>query len=116
MPGRIVDSDMHDVARFLNRLLGLPPDIQNKYVVYTGKKYTITEFLSVPTNKNYLHNKLLLGVCRLFELFTSTLDVVLHKARNEGQYDSGIVDIKANKIEMHRPPKVTFFFWRDISP
>ncbi|XP_076928744.1 protein FORGETTER 1-like [Bidens hawaiensis] len=28
--GRIVDSDMHDVARFLNRLLGLPPDIQNR--------------------------------------------------------------------------------------
>lgn len=29
--GRIVDSDMHDVGRFLNRLLGLPPDIQNRY-------------------------------------------------------------------------------------
>ncbi|EPS61977.1 hypothetical protein M569_12816, partial [Genlisea aurea] len=28
--GRIVDSDMHDVGRFLNRLLGLPPDIQNR--------------------------------------------------------------------------------------
>lgn len=31
--GRIVDSDMHDVGRFLNRLLGLPPEIQNVYVV-----------------------------------------------------------------------------------
>ena len=29
--GRIVDSDMHDVGRFLNRILGLPPDIQNRY-------------------------------------------------------------------------------------
>ncbi|KAJ6822165.1 protein FORGETTER 1 [Iris pallida] len=29
--GRIVDSDMHDVARFLNRILGLPPDIQNRH-------------------------------------------------------------------------------------
>ncbi|KAJ4815925.1 RING/FYVE/PHD zinc finger protein [Rhynchospora pubera] len=70
-PGRIVDSDMHDVARFLNRLLGLPPDIQNA----------------------------------LFELFTSTLDEILHKARNEGQLDSGIVDIKANRIEMQGSPK-----------
>lgn len=30
--GRIVDSDMHDVGRFLNRLLGLPPEIQNRFV------------------------------------------------------------------------------------
>ncbi|KAK4786922.1 hypothetical protein SAY86_010755 [Trapa natans] len=28
--GRIIDSDMHDIGRFLNRLLGLPPDIQNR--------------------------------------------------------------------------------------
>lgn len=33
LSGRIVDSDMHDVGRFLNRLLGLPPDIQNRSVV-----------------------------------------------------------------------------------
>lgn len=32
LSGRIVDSDMHDVGRFLNRLLGLPPDIQNRLV------------------------------------------------------------------------------------
>lgn len=30
--GRIIDSDMHDVGRFLNRILGLPPDIQNRFV------------------------------------------------------------------------------------
>lgn len=29
LSGRIIDSDMHEVGRFLNRLLGLPPDIQN---------------------------------------------------------------------------------------
>ncbi|KAJ3693490.1 hypothetical protein LUZ60_008970 [Juncus effusus] len=74
LPGRIVDSDMHDVARFLNRLLGLPPDIQN----------------------------------RLFEFFMSNLDVVLQKARNDGQLDSGIVDIKANKIEMQGSPKTVY--------
>ncbi|KAI5683641.1 hypothetical protein M9H77_04869 [Catharanthus roseus] len=31
LSGRIVDSDMHDVGRFLNRLLGLPPEIQNRH-------------------------------------------------------------------------------------
>lgn len=30
--GRIIDSDMHEVGRFLNRILGLPPDIQNGFV------------------------------------------------------------------------------------
>lgn len=28
--GRIVDSDLHDVGRFLNRLLGIRPEIQNR--------------------------------------------------------------------------------------
>ncbi|XP_062226679.1 protein FORGETTER 1-like isoform X2 [Phragmites australis] len=71
LSGRIVDSDMHDVARFLNRLLGLAPSIQN----------------------------------RLFDLFTSILDVVVHNARIEGQLDSGIVDIKAKNVEMKESPK-----------
>ncbi|CAO2826033.1 unnamed protein product [Amaranthus hypochondriacus] len=69
--GRIIDSDMHDVGRFLNRLLGLPPDIQN----------------------------------RLFELFISILDVIIQNARTEGNLDSGIVDIKANIIELQGKPK-----------
>lgn len=69
--GRIVDSDMHDVGRFLNRLLGLPPDIQN----------------------------------RLFELFVSILDVLIQNARIEGNLDSGIVDVKANIIELEGTPK-----------
>jgi hypothetical protein len=29
--GRIAEADTHDVARFLNRALGLPPDLQNRY-------------------------------------------------------------------------------------
>ncbi|XP_022717610.1 protein FORGETTER 1 isoform X1 [Durio zibethinus] len=70
--GRIVDSDMHDVGRFLNRLLGLPPDIQN----------------------------------RLFELFISILDVLIQNARIEGNLDSGIVDMKANIIELQGNPKI----------
>jgi hypothetical protein len=45
-------------------------------------------------------------VSRLFDLFTSILDVVLHNARREGQLDSGIVDIKAKNVEMKEPPKV----------
>lgn len=69
--GRIVDSDMHDVGRFLNRLLGLPPEIQN----------------------------------RLFELFVSILDHLLQNARIEGHLDTGIVDMKANTIELQGTPK-----------
>ncbi|KAK9152249.1 hypothetical protein Syun_010558 [Stephania yunnanensis] len=69
--GRIVDSDMHDVGRFLNRLLGLPPEIQN----------------------------------RLFELFVSILDLLIQNARREGHFDSGIVDMKANTVELKEKPK-----------
>ncbi|KAB1212844.1 hypothetical protein CJ030_MR5G010144 [Morella rubra] len=71
LSGRIVDSDMHDVGRFLNRILGLPPDIQN----------------------------------RLFELFVSILDLLIQNARIEGNLDSGIVDVKANVIELQGNPK-----------
>ncbi|KAF0899526.1 hypothetical protein E2562_020008 [Oryza meyeriana var. granulata] len=71
LTGRIFDSDMHDVGRFLNRILGLTPDIQN----------------------------------RLFDLFTSILDIVIQNARNEGQLDSGIVDIKAKGVKMKESPK-----------
>ncbi|KAF5195402.1 strawberry notch-like protein [Thalictrum thalictroides] len=72
--GRIVESDMHDVGRFLNRLLGLPPDIQN----------------------------------RLFELFVSILDHIVQNARSEGHFDSGIVDMRANAIELQGPPKTVY--------
>ncbi|XP_019432321.1 PREDICTED: protein strawberry notch isoform X2 [Lupinus angustifolius] len=71
LSGRIIDSDMHDVGRFLNRLLGLPPEIQN----------------------------------RLFELFVSVLDLLVQNARIEGNLDSGIVDLKANVIELQGTPK-----------
>ncbi|KAG7944262.1 hypothetical protein I3843_15G090800 [Carya illinoinensis] len=71
LSGRIIDSDMHDVGRFLNRLLGLPPDIQN----------------------------------RLFELFVGILDLLIQNARIEGNLDSGIVDMKANVIELQGTPK-----------
>ncbi|GFS36630.1 RING/FYVE/PHD zinc finger superfamily protein [Actinidia rufa] len=71
LSGRIIDSDMHDVGRFLNRLLGLPPEIQN----------------------------------RLFELFVSILELLIQHARTEGHFDSGIVDMKANIIELQGTPK-----------
>ena len=57
----------------------------------------------------FLHNWLVMlthSVSRLFDLFTSILDVVLQNARREGQLDSGIVDIKAKHVEMKEPPKV----------
>ncbi|XP_022863527.1 protein FORGETTER 1-like [Olea europaea var. sylvestris] len=62
---------MHDVGRFLNRLLGLPPEIQNK----------------------------------LFELFVCILDLLIQNARTEGHLDSGIVDMKANSVELQGNPK-----------
>ncbi|XP_004509999.1 protein FORGETTER 1-like isoform X1 [Cicer arietinum] len=71
LSGRIIDSDMHEVGRFLNRLLGLPPDIQNG----------------------------------LFELFVSILDLLVRNARIEGNLDTGIVDMKANVIELQGTPK-----------
>lgn len=45
-------------------------------------------------------------LCRLFELFTSILDVLVHNARIEGTFDSGIVDMKANSVELLTTPKV----------
>ncbi|KAK7405772.1 hypothetical protein VNO78_07381 [Psophocarpus tetragonolobus] len=71
LSGRIIDSDMHEVGRFLNRILGLPPDIQNG----------------------------------LFELFVSILDLLVRNARIEGNLDTGIVDLKANVIELQGTPK-----------
>ncbi|CAJ2657095.1 unnamed protein product [Trifolium pratense] len=71
LSGRIIESDMHEVGRFLNRLLGLPPDIQNG----------------------------------LFELFVSILDLLVRNARIEGNLDTGIVDLKANVIELQGTPK-----------
>ncbi|KAB8107804.1 hypothetical protein EE612_042820, partial [Oryza sativa] len=34
LTGRIFDSDLHDIGRFLNRILGLAPDIQNRQTVH----------------------------------------------------------------------------------
>lgn len=34
LTGRIFDSDLHDIGRFLNRILGLAPDIQNRQVFF----------------------------------------------------------------------------------
>lgn len=48
LSGRIIDSDMHDVGRFLNRLLGLPPDIQNRYHTSNGfSRIAILEAVSI---------------------------------------------------------------------
>uniref|UniRef100_A0A162ABW0 PHD-type domain-containing protein n=1 Tax=Daucus carota subsp. sativus TaxID=79200 RepID=A0A162ABW0_DAUCS len=65
------DKDIHNVARFLNRLLGLQPEMQNL----------------------------------LFEFFVSILDLFVQNARLEGQFDSGIADLKANTIKLKGLPK-----------
>ncbi|GAV84047.1 LOW QUALITY PROTEIN: Helicase_C_4 domain-containing protein, partial [Cephalotus follicularis] len=68
LSGHIIDSDMQDVGRF-NRLLGLPPYIQNRH------------------------------------LFVNILDVLVQNARIEGNLDSGIVDMRANIVELEGTPK-----------
>lgn len=45
---------------------------------------------------------------RLFEFFISIHDRLSERARIEGDFDSGIVDVRANAIELQRPPKVTY--------
>ena len=45
LSGRIIDSDMHDVGRFLNRLLGLPPEIQNRSLVCRLKLFCSLKLL-----------------------------------------------------------------------
>ncbi|KAG6545283.1 hypothetical protein Mapa_013396 [Marchantia paleacea] len=69
--GRITEADLHDVGRFLNRVLGLEPGFQN----------------------------------RLFEFFVNIFDDLVQGARKDGQFDSGIVDIRANSIELQEEPK-----------
>ena len=39
--GRIVDSDMNDVGRFLNRILGLSPGIQNRFCSLFDQYYSV---------------------------------------------------------------------------
>ena len=46
-------------------------------------------------------------ICRLFEFFVSILDLFVQNARLEGQFDSGIADLKANTIKLKGLPKVT---------
>lgn len=45
-------------------------------------------------------------ISRLFEFFIIIFDLLVRNARYEGNFDSGIVDIKANIIERQGPPKV----------
>ncbi|WVZ94507.1 hypothetical protein U9M48_040390 [Paspalum notatum var. saurae] len=98
LTGRIIDSDMHDVARFLNRILGLFPDIQNRQFFLNTSFFHYICTCSVDNSQTYL-------IYRLFDLFTSILDIVIQNARIEGQLDSGIVDIKAKSVEMKESPK-----------
>ncbi|XP_004488559.1 protein FORGETTER 1 [Cicer arietinum] len=70
----INDNDMHDIGRFLNRILGIAPETQN----------------------------------RLFELFLNIFDLLIQKARIEGNLDTGIVDLKANVIELQGTPKTVY--------
>ncbi|XP_058722835.1 protein FORGETTER 1-like [Vicia villosa] len=70
----IDDKDIHDIGRFLNRLLGVASETQN----------------------------------RLFELFVNILDLLVQKARIDGNLDTGIVDLKANVIKLQGTPKTVY--------
>lgn len=98
--GRIVESDMQDVGRFLNRLLGIRPEIQNRYgwCIWSNLTFQVATIIN---------NSRCLWYCRLFELFVSILDLLVQTARVEGHLDSGIVDMKANTIKLQGAPKVT---------
>lgn len=45
---------------------------------------------------------------RLFELFVSILDLLIQNARIEGNFDTGILDLRANIVELQGTPKVCF--------
>ena len=49
---------------------------------------------------------LLSDASRLFEFFVRIFDELIRDARKEGQFDSGIVDIRASTIELDGVPKV----------
>ncbi|KAJ7949028.1 protein strawberry notch-like [Quillaja saponaria] len=49
---------------------------------------------------------------RLFELFVSILVLLIHNARIEGNLDSGIVEMKANVIELQGTPKFMLIIWQ----
>lgn len=57
------------------------------------------------------HSPIYINFCfpehsRLFEFFISIFDLQVRNARDEGNFDSGIVDIKGNIIEQKGQPKV----------
>ncbi|PON79909.1 Protein strawberry notch [Trema orientale] len=97
--GRIVESDMHDVGRFLNRILGLAPEIQNRYATCGfNSKFLTADGVMLSVLKTIMNH-------RLFELFVSILDLLVQNARIEGNLDSGIVDMRANIVELQGKPK-----------
>lgn len=53
---------------------------------------------------------------RLFELFVNILDLLVQKARIDGNLDTGIVDLKANVIELQGTPKVFIFVLNLLPP
>ncbi|KAA6420128.1 MAG: strawberry notch-1 [Trebouxia sp. A1-2] len=70
--GKIADPDKIDVARFLNRLLGLAPEAQGQ----------------------------------IFDLYQAVLEASIQRARKEGKYDEGIVDLKGTAVTLAQPPQI----------
>ncbi|KAK9819870.1 hypothetical protein WJX72_003467 [[Myrmecia] bisecta] len=70
--GKIADVDKSDVPRFLNRLLGLEPDVQR----------------------------------HIFDFYQALLEATIERARKDGKYDEGIVDIKGTSVTLREEPQV----------
>lgn len=61
---------------------------------------------NISASLSFINNSWCWWDFRLFELFVGILDLLIQNARVEGQLDSGIVDVKANTIELQGAPKV----------
>lgn len=46
---------------------------------------------------------------QIFDLYQAVLEASIQRARKEGKYDEGIVDVKGTAITLAQPPQVLFF-------
>ena len=102
-------NDIHNLGRFLNRLLGIAPETQNRFVFCDWNDLILLLQHLVEYTNFFCIN-------RLFELFVNILDLLVNKARIEGNLDTGIVDLKANVIELQGTPKVFNFVLNFLLP
>lgn len=62
--------------------------------------------------KECIHECRLLGLApeaqaQIFDLYQAVLEASIQRARKEGKYDEGIVDVKGTAITLAQPPQVS---------